>query len=427
MMYNTTKLNNEQVMKTTSIQRAAARRSALLLAITLFATSLVLPIAGCTGDAKAPASDHHAEGSAEAGHDHEGTEHEGEEHEEGELELTPAAMKESGIAVEEVRGGPVSSVVRAPGRVVPTQNGIAHVGSVVAGRVTRLHVSEGARVGRGAVMAEIEAFDIGAIKGEYLHAKAEAEERSAALQRQERLGAEGIGARRSLEEARSGSQQAAAALRSAEAKLAALGISPSSLGSGAFSSRILLRSPIAGVVARRGVVLGEYVEPSRDLFEVINHATVWVDAQLAPAVALGLNVGGVGFVAAGGERRSGRIIFVSPSVDPESRTITVRIEVENGDLALRPEAFVNVEFERGVSGSALAIPREAIEKEAEHYFVYREHEAGTFERVEIEPGEETSDRTVVRAGLKEGDRIAVSGIFYLRSIRQKEELQEHEH
>ena len=105
----------------------------------------------------------------------------------------------------------------------------------------------------------------------------------------------------------------------------------------------------------------------------------------------------------------------------------MRVELENGDLALRPETFVDVELERGVSGSAIAVPPGAIEKEEDRSFVYREHEPGSFERVEIEPGEESAGRTIVRAGLKEGDRIAVGGIFYLRSLRLKEELQEHEH
>lgn len=416
-----------------------SRGVALLAAIVLLASAG----AGCSGDKSAtvdtgvsthatedkageagkfddPIDGGHVEGEA-GGHDH------GEEPS-GEVRLTPEGMKDAGITVEPVMRQPMAATFSAPGRVVPTQNGIAHVGTVVPGRVTRLYVSEGARVGRGAALAEVEAFDIGQLKGELMSARADAEQRRAAVARQERLAGEGIGARRALEEAQSAYGQATAAVRAAEAKLRAAGIDPASVGSGSFSSRIVLRSPIAGVVARRAVVLGEYLEPNKDAFEVVDNATVWIDAQVPPASATGLAVGAPGFVRGhGGERRAGRIIFIAPTLDPESRTLTVRVEVANGGLGLRPETFVNVEFERAVTGYALVVPSAAIETDGARHFVYREHEPGTFQRVEVETGSEAGGRTVISAGVKEGERIAAAGVFYLRSARQKGELQEHEH
>ncbi len=377
--------------------------------------------AGETGKFDDPIDGGHAEGGGGEGHDH-------EEEPSSEVRLTPEAMKEAGITVEPVLRQPMAATFSAPGRVVPTQNGIAHVGTVIPGRITRLYVSEGARVGRGAALAEVEAFDIGQLKGDLMSARADAEQRRAAVARQERLAGEGIGARRALEEAQSAYGQATAAVRAAEAKLRAAGIDPSAINAGSFSSRLVLRSPIAGVVARRAVALGEYVEPNKDAFEVVDNATVWIDAQVPPASATGLAVGAPGFVRGpGGERRAGRIIFIAPTLDPESRTLTVRVEVANGGLGLRPETFVNVEFERAVTGYALVVPSAAIETDGARHFVYREHEPGTFQRVEVETGSEAGGKTVISAGLKEGERIAAAGVFYLRSARQKGELQEHEH
>ncbi|MBS1910636.1 MAG: efflux RND transporter periplasmic adaptor subunit [Bacteroidetes bacterium] len=345
----------------------------------------------------------------------------------GEIHMTPAMMKEAGITVEPIAKQSVSAVVSAPGRVVPTQNGVAHVGTIVPGRVARLLVSEGSHVARGEGLAEIEAFDIGELKGELMKARANAEQAREALARQEKLGAEGIGAKRTLEEARAASLQAAAALHAVEAKLRAAGINPANVEETGFSSRIILRSPISGIVARRRVALGEYLEPSRDAFEVVNTGSVWIDAELPPEVAATLQVGGTGFVRDREDHRhAGRIEFISPMVDPETRTVTVRTEVANPDTHLRPELFVTVEFERPVSGYALAAPRDAIEREGSGCYVYREHEPNTFRRVPVQTGSTAGDRTIVTAGLAEGDRIAVSGLFYLKSARQKEALEEHD-
>ena len=256
-------------------------------------------LTGC-GDGRTEVSveaDDHAHGGEEphGSHDDEGH---ADQHGEasGEVTLTPAAMRQAGVVVEAVMKQPISTAATAPGRVTPTQEGIAHVGTVVAGRVTRLHVSEGASIGRGAPLVEIEAVDIGDLQGEYLRARAEVEQRRSALARQERLAGEGIGAQRALEEARSAHEQATAAQRAAESRLRAAGIDPSRVGSGSFSSHIVLRSPIAGVVSRRNVDLGEFLEPATDAFEVVNTSTVWVDAQTSPQAAAGLSVGGVGFV-----------------------------------------------------------------------------------------------------------------------------------
>ncbi|MEO6049433.1 MAG: efflux RND transporter periplasmic adaptor subunit, partial [Candidatus Kapaibacterium sp.] len=273
-------------------------------------------------------------------------------------------------------------------------------------------------------------FGISEVKGAYLRARAETEQTNAALERNGKLSGEGIGAGRVLEESRAAYRQAVAAQSEAETKLRAFGIDPASLHGSAeraqsFSSRIVLRSPIAGVISKRAVVLGEFIEPSTDVFEVMNTGTIWVDAQLQPQRASDLHIGGVGFAGMpNGEPHAGRIIFIAPSVNPDTRTVTVRIELSNAGNIFRPETFVTVEFETSVTGLALTVPAEAIEQEGEKFYLYREQEPNTFERVEVEVGPRTGKSAVIRRGVKKGERIAMSGIFYLKSIRQKGDLQD---
>jgi RND family efflux transporter MFP subunit len=403
-------------------------RALPLALLALFVLIVLLPGCGADhpGDAREAAP--HAD-SAEAGHaDAASAESEHDEEESSEVMMTPVMMKESGVTVGTVIEEPVSAEASAPARVVPTQNGSAHVGTTVPGRVTRFFVSEGAHVSRGAALAEIESFGIGEVKAAYLRARAEVERNRAALDRSTRLSGEGIGAQRNLEEAQAALRRSVAEQSEAETKLRSLGISPESLhgaeeSARSFDSRVVLRSPIAGVVTHRAVALGEFVEPDKDVFQVMNTGTVWVDAQVQPRVASALHVGGAGFVRdRNGARRAGRIIFIAPAVDSASRTVTVRLEMSNADNLFRPETFVTVELETQISTTALTVPTEAIERDGEKFYVYREHEPNAFELAEVEIGPQAGTRTVIRDGLKKGERIATSGVFYLKSVRQKGSL-----
>jgi cobalt-zinc-cadmium efflux system membrane fusion protein len=429
MNHNRTRTMHTSIDRSSSILSSAHRATVVsLLCLALLAWGCGDRTGGTSAGVRTDTANRtRGEVAKENGGDEETTEE--HEHEGDAIEMTEAMMKDAGITVQPVIMGPMSAAVSAPGRVVPTQEGIAHVGTVVPGRIARLLVSEGSFVGRGTALAEIEAFDIGQFKGEYVTAQANVEQTRAALARQEKLSGEAIGAKRSVEEARSAYAHAVASLRSSESKLRAAGINPASItSSGAFSSRVTLRSPINGVVARRSAVLGEYIEPNRDVFEILNTSTVWIDAQVNPALVGTLRIGDPAFVRDRTEHRhAGTIRFIAPNVDPESRTITVRTEVVNPDAHLRPESFATVEFERAASGEALVVPDAAIERRGSECYVYRQTAPGRFERVLVEVGSRGGDRVVITNGLNNGDRIAVTGLFYLKSARQKGELEEHEH
>lgn len=413
----------------------------LIVGIGLLLPAVAFAISGCGADnaASDPARDTTAgahddhgekvgseEGHGREEHGKEGHGKEGEEHAE-EIHMSLAAIREAGIVVQPVTKDRLSTTLTLPGRVMPTQQGLAHVGTIVPGRVRRLLASEGSSVRRGQALAEIEVYDIGIVKGELMEARADVEQRRAALDRQERLGKEGIGAQRAIEEARGAYRQAMAKRESAEARLRAAGIDPSTVRGGNFSSRILLRAPISGIVSRRHVALGEYLEPSKDAFEIMNTSVAWIDAQAQPAQAAGIAVGDPGFVSFNDKRTAGRVIFVSPTVDPESRTVAVRVEVDNSSLGLRSDMFVSMDIEQSAPGWGLIVPEGAIESENGMSYVYVEHEQNAFMRIPVEVGRRMGDRVVITGGLQESARIVVKGIFYVRSARLKGSLEEHHH
>ena len=389
----------------------------------LLVVLLLLAAAGCKGDSNLEAA---AEGAPVVSMSEVGEEHgeEGEEEETNEVTLSPEQAEEAGIEVAAVGEQEVSGALAAPARIVPTETASAEVGSLVAGRVTRLFVTDGSRVQQGAPMAELASLEIAQLKGDYLRARAAVEQTKSAFERQEQLAREEIGAQRTLEEARAAYRTAVADLTALTAQLAALGIDPESLdeAEGALGSRIVVRAPISGVVARREVTLGAFVDPSQDLFEVVNPGAVYADAQVPPDVATRLKTGGTARVGtADGQVYRGTIAFVAPAVDPESRTVQVRIRMDDA-RGLRPETYATANFDTDVATMALAVPAPAIEREGNAAYVYREREPNSFERVEVQLGAQTAESAVVLAGLSAGDRVATNGVFYLKSTRQKGEL-----
>lgn len=378
----------------------------------------------------------HDHSASEAGHSDEHAGHsesqEGHGHEEGEhsenepITLTPEAMKSAGITVTTVTRTSIAGTISAPGRVIPAQNATGHIGSLITGRVARILRGEGSTVSKGTIVAELEAFDIGELKAEYASATAAVSQTKLTLDRQERLSTEGIGAKRALDEARAAYSQAVARQRAAEAKLQSLGISPSELQGSSYSTRVSIRSPLSGVITKQHVVVGEYVDPSRDMFEVVNLSTVWVEAQVSPLLARELRIGTKATLRGQtGERGMGSVNYISPTVETESRTVPVRVLVNNTTSQLKPQSFVTVDFERQSGEVALSIPRTAIEQDGEKQYVYLQEGPTTFKRQEILLGASTGANAVVLSGLNEGDKIAEKGLFYLKSIREKGELEEH--
>lgn len=413
--------NNRTMTTLTQIVRSSSVPLLLLACI----------LCGC--NAEDPGEDEHGHDQVDVEvhdeHAHEGEDaHGADEHAEGEeiVHLEPDAVRSSDIEVAVVEASTERATITLPAVVAVRENGIARVGSIIPGRIVRLSAGEGDWKGRGSVMAVLESADVGVARAEYLGAVATETRARAELERQEILAEERIGAGRNLEEARSALAAAAAARQEAEGHLRTLGINPKKLGSS--SNRITITAPISGIVTSRPVTLGEYVDPADDLFTLVNTSTVWIDAQATPEQARQLAAGEVAFVRGPeGDRVSGTIIYIAPTLDPESRTATVRVEVPNREGAFRPGSFVTFEGQTSGRRRVIALPAAAIDRDGEDLYVWRHVAEGTFERVAIASEGEVGDRMVVTSGIEEGDTVVISGVFYLRSALKAGELSEHHH
>ena len=132
----------------------------------------------------------------------------------------------------------------------------------------------------------------------------------------------------------------------------------------------------------------------------------------------------------GGDARSGRITYIDPQLNEETRTAKVRVELANAGERLKGGMFVEVEFQTGqaeaATGEELSVPEAAIQRIGNRtiVFVADEKEPGHFKVREVELGGESAGYRVVTGGLKAGERVVTKGGFTLKSQLQKGELGE---
>lgn len=176
--------------------------------------------------------------------------------------------------------------------------------------------------------------------------------------------------------------------------------------------------PQGGVITRLGVREGAYVEPPDVLFTIVDLSRLWVMIdvfeQQAGWIHEGLKVE-VSAPAVPGKRWHGEIEFIYPRVDPTARTLRARLSLANPDGELLPNMFVDVHVHDRPRENLLLIPREAVMPTGERDIVICALGEGRFKPVEVETGQWGASRVEILSGLREGDKVVVSGQFLIDS------------
>lgn len=178
-----------------------------------------------------------------------------------------------------------------------------------------------------------------------------------------------------------------------------------------------LTSPVGGVIQSLDVREGMTLAAGATLARINGLETVWLVVEVPEAQVAGLQAGqGVEaqLPAYPGETLQGEIQAVLPQANRDSRTVPVRIELSNAEQRLRPGMTAKVMMARQ-EDAALLVPTEALIRTGRRTLVMVAEEGGRFRPVEVRTGRETEDRTVILAGLEEGQQVVASGQFLLDS------------
>jgi membrane fusion protein, copper/silver efflux system len=179
-----------------------------------------------------------------------------------------------------------------------------------------------------------------------------------------------------------------------------------------------LLSPAEGVVSELSIREGTAFEAGAPLFRINGLDTVWVNAQVPEAQVAMVPSGSTVTARAmawPGVAFTGRVLDLLPDVDPQTRTLPVRIELSNPDHKLAPGMFVSLELTAAARESQLVVPSEAVIVTGERSAVIVASEDGGFDVAEVTTGTEAEGKTVILSGLMEGQPIVLSGQFLIDS------------
>lgn len=302
------------------------------------------------------------------------------------------------------------------------QRRYAEVGAPVPARVTRLAAQLGDRVSAGQTLAELSSPDLGRARADHLSARARLTLAEAALERKRDLAGERIVPLRDVQEAESVVAELRASLRAAGAAIGAFGVEPPAEdgANGAASSAFPLRSPVAGVVIERAAVLGQMLDPATAAFRVGDLSTLWLTVHAFERDAVRIRNGvraRLAFSAFPGQDFEGAVTLVGRQVDPDSRTVPVRIDVRNAGGTLRPGMSASAVLPvGGESGrTVVSVPVAAVQRVRNEWSVFLPKDARSFEIRRIGRGRDLGGEVEVLSGLAAGETVVVDGAFLLKA------------
>lgn len=179
---------------------------------------------------------------------------------------------------------------------------------------------------------------------------------------------------------------------------------------------LVITSPANAVVVEKMVVQGARFGPGETILRLADLSTVWLVANLPAGNAGGVATGQRAVFQSStlpGRTFEGQVTFVQPIVDPQTRTIGVRIALRNPDGMLRPGLFGDVVLTRDTSAAVLSVPRSAVLDSGTRQVVLVQVGEGRFEPRAVVVGQRSGDRVEIREGVREGERVVVSANFLI--------------
>ncbi|HEY3137426.1 MAG TPA: efflux RND transporter periplasmic adaptor subunit [Blastocatellia bacterium] len=350
------------------------------------------------------------------------------------ITLSPDKLENAGIKTEvvtEQTGPAYASAVglRATGTVASNAYKETPVFPIAGGIIRQINVELGNKVARGQTLAAIFSGELADAQAAYLKMLAEVEEHHQHHRRTIELVEIGAVSREELEQATTKYKTAQANLASARERLILLGMSERQLDELRTAQKprkplLAVESPASGTLIARAVNVGEVVMSGKEMFRVADLSTVWVLAQIYERDFQAVNVGTPAVVTTSaypGRTFNGRVSYIDPRVDPQTRTAQVRIELANPREMLKLGMFVDVNFGGAAaaqsSGQPVAtVPRAAIQTIGAKQVVYAATDrSGSFVQREVSVGAETNGLVSVYSGVSAGERVATEGSFLLRA------------
>ncbi|MGB3213110.1 MAG: efflux RND transporter periplasmic adaptor subunit [Desulforhopalus sp.] len=330
------------------------------------------------------------------------------------IKIDPVTAQNMGVRTATVRRAELKKSIRALGTVTYDETRIHAVNLKFDGWIEKLHVDfVGESVTKGQPLFEIYSPELFTAQEEYLLAQTQARDLAASTYPSVRENATRLlsAARQRLQYWDLGDAQIQQLERDGKVR-----------------KNLTIYSPAAGVVIKKDALAGHYVKAGMHQYEIADLSRVWVDVEVyeyeLPFVKKNMPAT-MELSYLPGKRFEGAVLFIYPFLNPETRTVKLRLAFDNREGLLKPDMYANVFIESMIDPAALVIPQEAVIDSGLRKVVFVSRGEGKFEPRPVKLGLEGEDNTFqVLQGLKEGDNIVVSAQFMFDSeSRLREAIQ----
>lgn len=327
--------------------------------------------------------------------------------------------------------GELREPLRVPGRVsIEEFNRLARIGATVTGRITHIDASVGLRVKRGQKLAVLNSTEFSDTQRGFLKALAQKQLNAVIVDRARKLYKSGVISELELQRRASELSQAETEYNAMADQLQVLGMSDESIAllekNRSIQPLVPVASSIDGIVMERHVSQGLVVQPADVLFVVADLSQLWIVAEIPEQQAEWARTGQeveAEIPALSDRRVKGHLVYIAPTVDPETRTVTVRMEVANPDGSIKPEMLASMLISGRVSKLPM-LPAEAVIRDGDQDAVFVPTGADRFRLTPVKLGKEIGGQRPVLSGLAAGEQVVTEGSFHLNNERLRKELEQ---
>ena len=347
--------------------------------------------------------------------------------------VTLEARQAADLAIETVRlqRRVLSYPIEAPGVVFPAPENISVVSAPVNGRIASISAHEGERVRKGQVLLTLESLEFSNLLAEFIQARAELAYQESQRERVRVLVVKKISPQSALEKVQADFDRADASHRAALSRLLAVGVSQADVDAwrtgNTLNPHLPMYAPISGAIAEHLIDLGQAVTAYQKLLTIVDLRQVKVEGYLSPEEGAAIGAGdSVEISLKDNPDRviATRVTSINPTLDERSRSITVYIITPTRDGWPKPGENVRLRISAVTPDEVLAVPSSALVYDGPTPTVFVQRDSLHFEKRPVELTRSAGEFSIVREGLTEGERIAVSQLFALKALSRFEQFSE---
>ena len=341
------------------------------------------------------------------------------------LEITPSDTIRKDLKVEAATVAEVGASLSVAARIDFDETRITRVGSPVMGRIASLYVREGEEVKKGQLLATLSSTGLSEAQLTLLKTTSQRQLAQRAVERSRTLLDAGVIGAAEVQRREAELAQSASEVDAARDQLALLGMLPESIDDLVKTRRINSATRVIasmdGVVLDRKITLGQVIQPADTIFEIADLTHLWLLADVPEQNAGRLQEGQLVEASIGALPNltlRGKLAFISHTVNPETRTVRVRMELPNPRARYKPAMLATMLLKEHTEKRTV-VPIAAVvrEENVEHLFVQRA--PGTFVLRPVSLGDEFDGRRVLLEGLQPGEQIVTAGAFHLNNERRR--------